>query len=222
MSKKTTGWNSPGVRLKPTPCKMCAFAAVGKGFCQDYVPEEPKIAFIMDIPTGDDIIEQYPFSGAQGFVWTKILIEDLGYKKEDVLITHAIRCKPENDKYGKPKYPSSFPQKQAELNCRQYDEALVKFDPNVFVITLHPRSIHTVGCHQVQIQRDVSKALSFANKGYRPAVLFGDGPAQLYFPYIKDNGGLKSWRGHWWIGSNPFKDPEQNKKKISKRSFVEG
>ncbi len=228
------GWSSSGVRLKPELCKLCPNAAIGKGFCPDWVPDNPLVAFLFDMPSGDDVLEQSPLAGAQGWVWQKTLITDLGYKKSDILLSHAIRCKQPNDAFGKPKYPSNFIQKPAELNCRQYDGqhgcdnevlaggGLNEFDPNVFVITLHPRTIRNVGAHQIQIQRDVQKAFEFAKKGWRPAVLFGEGPAELYFPWMKNNGGMKNWRGHYWVGHSPFKDNEKNQKKLSQKSFVEG
>src|SRR5713101_10148132 len=96
------GWDSPGVRLKPNHCKLCPMAAIGKGFCPDWAPENPIAAFILDCPSSDDVLEQVPFSGTQGWVWTKTLITDLGYKKDDILIGHVIRCKQPNDSFGKP------------------------------------------------------------------------------------------------------------------------
>lgn len=211
-----------GVIHKPDSCKRCAYAAVGKGFCGDLVPENPIIAFVFDTITKDDVLEQEPLSGAQGYVWKQLLIEELGHSIDDVLVSAAVRCSPPNDIKGKPAYPSGFLGKAAELNCRQYDDGLIKFDPNVFLITLHPRTIPTVGAHRVQIQRDVSKAFGFARRGYRPCVLFGEGAAQLYFPYMNNNGGLKNWRGHWWVGESPFKDHERNERNISKRRFAQG
>ncbi len=211
-----------GVIHKPDSCKKCAYAAKGRGFCGDLVPENPIIAFVFDCVTKDDILDQEMLSGAQGFAWKKLLLDELGHDTDDVLVSAAIRCCPPTDIKGKPDYPKSWLGKQAEMNCRQYDDALIKFDPNVFVITLHPRTIPTVGAHRVQIQRDVSKAFEFARKGHRPCVLFGEGAAQLYFPYMVNNGGLKSWRGHYWIGESPFKDRERNEKNISKRRFAQG
>ncbi len=219
LSIKDFGKQSAGVSYKPAGCKLCPMAALGKGFCADYSPSEPLIAFIFDMVGSDDVLERVPLAGAQGYYWQKILIEEQGLRRDEVLLSNAIRCKQPNDVNGRPKYPTGFVQKPAELNCRQYDNSLIDFDPNVFVITLHPRTIRTVGAHQIQIIRDVAKAVSFSRRGYRPAVLFGEGVAELYFPWMKNNGGPKNWRGHWWQGEYPWKDSERLKKELTQKKF---
>lgn len=211
-----------GVQHKPENCKKCSYAAKGRGFCGDLVPENPLIAFVFDCVTKDDILEQEMLSGAQGYNWKKLLIEELGYNLSDVLVSSAIRCCPPSGIGGKPDYPKGFLGRAAELNCRQYDQALIDFDPNVFVLTLHPRTVQTIGAHRVMIQRDVAKAFSFAKRGYRPCVLLGEGACQLYFPAMNNNGGLKNWRSHFWVGESPFKDSERNERNISKRRFAQG
>ncbi len=211
-----------GVRHKPDLCKSCPYAAKGKGFCGDYTPYSPLVAFIFDVPTKDDILEQTPLSGGSGWAWKKMLLEELGHTMEDVLVSYALRCAPPNGPFGRPDYPTAWLGKQAELRCRQYDDKLIEFNPNVFLITLHPRTVSTVGCHRVQIQRDVSKAFEFARRGYRPCVLFGEAPAELYFPAMVNNGGIKNWRGHWWTGSSPFKDSDITESKLNKKRFVLG
>ncbi len=217
-----TAWDSPGVLNKPEHCRMCPMTAIGKSWVPDYVPEQPKLAFILDLPSKADAIEQTPFSGSEGAFYLSSFVSNLGYTKEDILITHVLRCVQPFNGYGKVEYPHGWIQKPAELNCRHYDTALINFDPNLFVLTLHPRSCNLVGAHQRQIARDVEKAFSFAKKGYRPAVLFGENAAELYYPYIKGNGGIKNWRGHWWVGESPFKEDERNKKAARKKLFVSG
>lgn len=164
----------------------------------------PKIAMIFDMPSGADVREQAPLSGEDGAAWEKMFITDLGYRREDVLMSHVLRCRQKNDKFGHPLYPKEPMRKRGELNCRHYDLRLNEFDPNLYVISLHPRSIRLIGAHARQIARDVNKAFTFAGQGYRPAVLLGEPAAELYFPWMKAGGGLKNWRGHYWQGESPF------------------
>ncbi len=216
MLKKLENFGS-GVRKKPEKCKLCPMYYKGIGFCEDSEPTSPKIAYIFDTPGSDDVLDQHPFSGPQGYAWDKLLISGLGWKKEEVLLSHILRCKQTATKFGKPEYPTAWLQKQSELNCRRFDEQLIAFDPNVFVITVHPRDIRLIGCYQPQIVRDCEKAKEFAFKGYRPAVLFGQNVAKLYYPWADKMGGIKNCRGHWWIGEYPF---SEGFKEDKKRGFV--
>lgn len=220
--KSTTDWSSPGVLLKPEHCRLCGLAAVGKAFTPDYVPENPKIAYILGTPTQSDAIERKPFSGSSGYHWEKLFITELGLKKYDVLISHVVRCVQPVNTFGNREYPTGYLARQGELNCRFYDTGLNTFDPNVFIITFDPSTIYGVGCHQRQIQRDVSKGLRFIKLGYRPAILFGDGPASLFYPWLNGNGGIKNWASHWWKGSLPFKNKEITEKELNRKLFVEG
>ncbi len=193
-----------GVRLKPVGCRLCPLSAIGQGFCPDEVPKNPKIAMILDMPQRSDVTYQMPFSGSEGKAWQKTFIEDLGYKREDVLLSHCLRCCQPNDKYGISQYPREPLRRLGEMNCRQYDESLIRFDADMYIITLHPRNSRLIGCVTRHIRRDVEKAFSFAEKGYRPALLMGEGVAELYYPWM--TGGLKNWRGHYWFGESPFKN----------------
>ena len=221
-SKSIVDWSSPGVLLKPEHCHLCAVAAVGKAYVPDYVPDSPKIAFILGTPQQQDAIERKPFSGPSGYHWKKLFITDLGLKEEDVLISHNIRCIQPVNSFGKRDYPSGFLCRQGELNCRFYDTGLNKFNPNLFILTFDPATIYSVGCHQRQIQRDIVKGIHFKNLGYTPAILFGDGPASLFYPWLTGNGGIKNWRGHFWQGSLPFKDKEITEKELNRKLFIEG
>lgn len=181
-------------------------AAVGQGFCHDTVPADPKIAFIFDMPTGDDIREQKGLSGGTGRYWSKMLITDLGYRRQDVLLSSCLRCGQRKDRFGQPEYPKEPLRRQAEMNCRQYDGNLIRFDPDCFVVTLSPRSFRAIGCNTRMVTRDVHKAMGLAAQGHRPAVLFGEGAVELYYPWLRGAGGLKNWRGHYWFGESPFKE----------------
>lgn len=197
-------WDSLGVRTKPKACRLCPMAAVGHGFCQDEKGSTPTLAFVLDMPSGSDVKERRPWSGEEGEKWEKAFLTDLGHTREEVLFSHVIRCRQPNDRYGFPLYPSDPLRRKAELNCRHYDTSLLSFDPNVFVITVHPRSIRLIGAYHRQIRQDIGKAFDLVAKGFRPAVLFGEA-AELYYPYMKGGGGIKNWRGHYYFGESPFK-----------------
>ncbi len=203
---REVGWDSPGVRTKPQHCRLCPLAAIGQGFCEDDAPTKPLVAFVLDMPTAADVRERAPFSGAEGRAWTEQFITHAGYTRQDVLFSTCLRCRQANDKFGQAVYPRGPNRRLAEINCRHYDTKLLAYDPNLFIVTVHPRGIRLVNCYLRQIQRDVAKAFRFAIQGYRPAVLFGEGVVELYYPWIKNSGGLKNWRGHWWAGESPFKD----------------
>lgn len=206
--KKVVGWDSPGVVLKPQHCRLCPLAACGQGFCKDVVPKKPsaRVAFLFDMPTRADVREGHPFAGPEGAHWQRLFIEELGYQRSDVLLSTALRCAQNNDRYGQPMYPREPNRRLAEINCRHYDRELLAWNPDLFIITFHPRSIRLIGAHCRQIIRDCEKAFRFAQRGYRPAVLFGEGVAELYYPWLRGAGGLKKWRGHFWFGESPFKD----------------
>ncbi len=219
---KAVAWDSAGVMEKPAHCKLCPMTAIGRAFVPDYVPDNPKIAFILDVPTKSDAIEQRPLSGSEGSFVYNSFVKPFGLQEEDVLVSHTIRCVQPFNGFGKVEYPHGWIQKPAELNCRHYDTGLLNFNPNVWVLTLHPRTIFSVGAHMRQIFRDIEKAVSFQRKGYRPAVLFGENAAELYYPYIKGNGGIKNWRSHFWTGESPFRDAERNEKSARRKLFVNG
>ncbi len=215
-----TDWSSGAVLNKPEHCRLCALTAIGKSFVPDYIPEKPKIAFILDVPSKHAALDQNPLASND---IEKLFITDLGYKKEDVLVSHVIRCVQPLNVYGKVDYPKGYPKKQGEFNCRKYDnDGLTKFNPSLWLMSLHPRSIALVTCHYRQILRDVEKAFSFAEKGYRPAVLFGEDAAALYFPHLQGNGGIKTFRGHYWLGESPFRNEEKTQKSASRKLFVSG
>jgi hypothetical protein len=103
------------------------------------------------------------------------------------------------------------------MACRQYDckqssghklvaGGIEAFDPNLFVITHDLKDIFNTPPFYRIIQKDIEKAFRFVVKGYRPIVLFGIEAAELLAPWIKDKGGMKAWRGHFWEGSWPWKE----------------
>ena len=213
--KKEEGWHSPGVRKKPAFCKQCKYQNVGFGFCPDVYSSKNRVALIFSSPSSDDINAQHGLAGKMGFYTFKTFIEPAGFTKDDLLVSHVIRCKPPYDKRRhRSGYPTGMTKENCEMVCRKYDPqhgsggkmvegGIDRFDPNVFIVTFDPKDTHTTTAYVRQIQRDVAKAKVLVEKGYRPAVLFGKEAAELFAPHIKNNGGLKAWRGDWFEGEYP-------------------
>lgn len=106
------------------------------------------------------------------------------------LIHHNCRPSSMNE------YPIGKLRVEAERHCRLYDDQLVKFRPDLFLVTIHPAMLLRSSAMTRLVQRDVRRAFEFAAKGYRPCLLMGDKAMNLVAPWLKD--GVKRWRGHWW------------------------
>lgn len=207
---------TPGIRRRPKGCDLCPLSKLGTGFVPDEVPENPLVAFLLDYPSADDVLENRPWGGKAGkyFLWSLL---PYGRTRQDVLLANTLRCKPRHVYDGRNNdYPTGSVRRGAEITCRQYDKvsltkgtltkerSLETFDPNLFVVTFHPREIRlTPPLHRL-IRADIKKAFKFAAEGYRPCVLFGINATQLVAPWIES--GFKNWRGHFWKGSWPFKE----------------
>lgn len=186
LKKKT---ESIGIQSKPQGCLECPFRKYGFGFVPDYVPSNPKIAIQLEAPGEQEALENTPLVGRAGKFHFKTLIEPLGYTREDCLISNTLRCRPPNNIY-----PKSKLRKEAELQCRRYDDDLKNFNPNLFVITLHPAALLRSSAVMRLVKRDVQKAFEFAEEGYRPLLLMGDKALSSRLPYIHS---VKNFRGHF-------------------------
>jgi hypothetical protein len=209
-SRYSKEWQSAGVRGKPETCGQCQFSQVGTAFVPDHMPPTAKICFVLPYPRQSDAMEQRPFSGAWGELMKKLLITDLGRRVEEVGLVNGIRCMPRKvtTRQGTGyEYPSGSLQRSAESCCRQYDSSsfkegllspggIIEFNPNLVLITLDLSSILEVGAFKFMVQRDVEKAWTFVDEGYRVAVLFGSEVLSLVAGHLK--GGAKRWRGSWY------------------------
>ena len=200
-----------GVRSKPNYChQTCPRAYVATGFVPDFIPENPKIAVMISHPGKDDAVNCRPLSGGMGrFFWAAIG-KNVGLKKDDVAILSALRCYTW-------KYPVGVEAKQAEKACRHWDHtkglngqageglgSIVTWDPDLFVVTFGLDKMVEISAFLALAIEDFRKAVTFAERGYRPAVLLGTEVLNILAPWL--DGGAKDWRGHWWEGTWPFRD----------------
>lgn len=193
-------------------------ATKGSGFVPDWYGdqyEEPKLAFLLDFPAADDVLDQRPWSGRAGYAWEKKYLKPFGLSLSNVLISHVLRCQPKERKWGKPVYPTASLRRGAEITCRQHDGkcwggpklragGIKKYDPNLFVISFHPSDALLVPALSRLIHKDIEKAVKRQTEGYRPLVVMGVEAKELIAPWLR--GGIKPWRGTFWEGSWPFKE----------------
>lgn len=192
-----------GVEKKPNHCKnICCQFTIGSGFVRDFSPKAPRVAFMVPSPTGDDCINRRVLSGKGGASFEKHFIAPLGYSWEDYMVTSVLRCRPKGDgskgcRHGQ--YPTGSVRKGAEQSCRFYDRGgpLEKFDPDAYVLTFELQTIYQEPAFTRLLARDIEKAFTLAERGYRPIVLMGNPTAAMVCPFIEGAGGVKAWRGHW-------------------------
>lgn len=197
-----------GLRQKPHLCNLCAWAPFSHGFCPDWVPTTPKLALLLEGPGENEVLQRTPLSGRTGSFVFHSLLKPLGLTRDDVLISNTIRCRKEDNDY-----PEGTLRKRAEANCRQYDwyhgaadgtlapGGLADWDPQLFVITLHPAAIFNENAYFFLVRHDFEKAWRFASAGFRTCLLCGDKAASLVLPTVEGSGGVTYWRGHVFRGS---------------------
>lgn len=202
-------WLGFGVQRKPEGCQKCPHRSYGLSFVPDEYPPDPRIAALLEAPGKDEALECRPLWGKSGQLWTWELIGKLGYKRSDVLIANTIRCRPPENKY-----PTGQVRVGAETCCRQYDrisrrdgaqinEGIATWNPNLYIVTFHPAAILRTRALMRLVRKDMEKAFSFAEQGYRPCVIMGDKALSLLAPWTRGRGGVKAWRSHFWLGEWP-------------------
>lgn len=200
-----------GVQPKPPGCDGCAFRNVGRGFCPDYAPENPKLVMWLEAPGQEEILWNEPLMGKAGQMWLNNLVRPLGYEKHDVLIVNTLRCNPPGNHY-----PTAKTRVNAESHCRQYDlcagkdlskPGIASWGADCFIITLHPAILLRTKAPFRLIQNHVAKAFEFAASGRRPVLAMGDKAMGVVAPHL--DGGVKKWAGHWedWSYDVRFKNP---------------
>lgn len=200
-----------GVQKKPMGCAGCEYSQVGVGFCADERPAAPRIAWVLEAPGGDEILEGRPLWGRAGQRWLWQLVVRNGYKREDVLLCSVLRCRPRGNGDRKAQlndFPTGKLREEAERNCRQYDERLKEFAPDTYVVTLHPKMLLTSAAMTRLVKKDVKLAFDLAERGRRVAVLMGDKAMHLVAPWLKN--GVKGWRGHWWYAEKGWRTKYEN------------
>lgn len=193
---------------KPATCASCPENLNGRGFCPDWVPAAPKVAFLAERPAVNEIQEREPLVGSSGRLFTYQFLEKLGYTRRDVLLCNTIRCESKDNKY-----PTGSVRLGAEKHCRQYDSVgsdgcisrgykilqsggLDRWDPNLYIISVHPAAVLRTWSLLHVVQENCRKAFRFADRGYRPLVLLGDTAKQLVLGR-EPVGGVLKWQGHY-------------------------
>lgn len=147
------------------------------------------MAFLAEAPGGNEIIDREPLVGASGRLFMHYFVNHFGYTRADCLLANTLHCNPPGNNY-----PVGALRKTAERNCHQYREALHDFNPDHFVLSMHPAVVLRTWSLLRVLQNDISKAWRLSSEGKRVIVLLGDKAKELVLPGIP--GGISRWRGH--------------------------
>ena len=197
-----------GVRAKPSLCNLCPWNASSHSFVPDWVVKAPRFACLLEAPRQNEALQRTPLVGMSGDLLFHAFLRPLGLERENVILANTLRCRGEENEY-----PDGPTRKKAEQVCRQYDwyhgdqrgnltaGGIADWDPNLFVITLHPAAVLRENAYFFLVRKDFEKAARFMERGYRVCVLCGDKAAALVLPRIEGSGGVSYWRGHSFSGS---------------------
>ena len=197
-----------GVRSKPSLCALCPWAASSHSFVPGWSPRRPRFACLLEAPGENEALKRTPLVGMSGELVFHAFLRPLGLSRDDVILDNCIRCRGEENEY-----PDGAVRRKAEQICRQYDwyhgdargnltaGGIADWDPNLFVITLHPAAVLRENAYFFLVQKDFEKAARFMEAGHRVCVLCGDKAAALVLPRIEGTGGVSYWRGHHFTGS---------------------
>lgn len=210
MSRNTS---VPGLAPKPDYClNNCPRGRYGGvGFVPDWYGKNPKLSLVLVKPTKEETLERNPFSSGYSRFFFATVGKQLGLRRDDLVVSYVLRCSGS--------YPIGKTRKLAEQTCRAWDcksadtrglpgipGGLVRFDPNLFIVTFGLDDALEVDAFQSCMVNDIEKALRFAGSGFRPCVLMGKEAMELMPCMSGQTGGVKKWRGHHWEGSWPWKD----------------
>lgn len=213
IKSESKDWRSSGVSEKPAGCEACKYSSIGAGFCGDDNPKGKKLMILCSAPTKGEILEQIPWHGPQGWIYTKFFLDEAGIPRNEVFISHVIRCRPPFKRVGgsDDSYPKGADRRNAELTCRQFDNShtyrgdllesgIKEFAPDTFLVTFPPEKALEVTAYKRIIQEDIKKAWRLVGAGRRVCVLMGTPAFELVADGLEDEGGVKTWRGHYWSG----------------------
>lgn len=212
------------MRSKPEFCLSCPLHN-DSGFVADRWDENVKIGVLKRNPTKEEIRENRCLGGNAEERWIKDFLGDIPV--EAIGIAHVLRCG-----FTKDEIPVSL---RKTLNiCRYYDDmsasssgtlekkdSLLSFDPNCFIITYDSREVsRKAAAYKIFIRRAFDLAKTLAYGGNRPLILMGEDAAKLVYPQLFEQHGshpretsFKSWVGHYWFGSWPFRKKGEEKAK---------
>lgn len=208
------------MRGKPVGCFACPLLGVTNGYCADHVPSNPKIGLMFG---------SIPKAVALAETWTKWQELENDYLQKhklswkDVLITSELRCMPPTRKGKKlSALLGAANLRRGSNTCRCFDgrsadpqgalspaHSVRAWKPDTFIISFDISQTYDAPAFKVFIWRAIELALLFAQKGLRPLVLLGEGPAALLNPGLfsgRDGHrvtGLKHWVGEWFCSKWP-------------------
>ncbi len=197
-----------GVRSKPSLCALCPWSPDSHSFVPDWVPKSPKFACLLEAPGENEALRRTPLVGMSGDLLFHAFLRPIGLERNDVILANTLRCRGEENEY-----PDGATRKKAEQICRQYDfyhgdargnlaaGGIADWDPNLFIITLHPAAVLRENAYFFLVQKDFEKAARFMAAGARVCMLCGDKAAAVVIPRIEGTGGVSYWRGHHFEGS---------------------
>lgn len=217
VSKSSVAYR-PGMMPKPDYChNNCPLAKTSNGFVADWVGSAPVIAFMFSTPTKGDVLARKPLTSYGGLLYYTVL-KPHGLTLDNVIVSHVLRC----DTWKSPKftYPVGYTRTRAELTCRGFDSVsrdskglptvatgLKSWEPNWFGVTYSLSDARTLEAYQALFMADVEKALRFAKAGFRPLLLAGLEPMEVFAPWFAQTGGVKYHRGDWWEGVLAYTPP---------------
>jgi hypothetical protein len=217
FSKSSVAYR-PGVMAKPDYCHNgCPLAKTTNGFVADLVGSNPVIAFMFGTPTKGDVLARKPLTSYGGLLYHTVL-KPHRLTLDNVIVSHVLRC----DTWKSPNYtyPTGYSRTRAELVCRGYDglsrdskglptvaTSLKSWEPNWFGVTYSLSDARTLEAYQALFMADVEKALRFAKAGFRPLLLGGLEPMEVFAPWFTGTGGVKYHRGDWWEGVLAYTPP---------------
>lgn len=176
---------------KPDTCSSCRLFHIPTiGYVEDRVSPSAKLGIVLYRPGRESAVMGDPWEADS----MKVLLRTynrLGFGKDDILVTHLIRCYfPHSKKGTLPKTNS----KHALTMCRQYDQALRSWRPNAVVYAYDLEG--AFGSPPMQCINDLAaqKARQLVDKGYKPLVSYGKEVLEFLDPQL--SGGLSDWKLH--------------------------
>jgi uracil-DNA glycosylase family 4 len=105
----------------------------------------------------------------------ELLLHNIGWKREDVFITNAILCNPQ-DAEGN----NSTPTKEEILNCSYYLEMIIELINPEIIVTLGAKALEALRCikdHKYILNKNVAQTLSWNGRNLFP--LYHMGPRAI-------------------------------------------
>ena len=198
---------------RPSSCELCKGHFLHYGFCPDWYPKNPKLAFLCEAPGADEVDQGEPLIGPTGKMTFNRFVRPLGYGRNDVLAANTIRCRPPENMY-----PTGALAVHMRSKCRQYDDVhgqdlkaggILTWNPNLFIITEHPACLFRTPAMTRYVEKHIERAFDLAKQGFRVCVVMGNQAMQVVCPELK--GGIRAWHGHIWEGKWPGKDEAPKK-----------